>query len=367
MTMPGPTQDLINRCYAVLERCEQFETSDYLRSVFVSDELSPFRNHVKDDAPSISARVRLTVDYLLYQRTADDRHAFVIFLEVLRSSVKSGNALHNHIDALCSEFAQSLSQVSRINLPYVVVAMTEDEAGTLQSGDVFEDTKIAPFERDRFNTLAPSLPEGWVKDYGEQRDNWKLHTDHSSVMAVVLNEMFAHVNRCLRQPHNLPVIDGVSYSEAFFSADQQVETWDRLRRSGGLLVVDAISLFYPPIRKILQKSALISNEQIAFLVLSPLDFHASPINGQVEALVKEEMPVPFERYNDYLEHRYEIGSGNLRSVRRWLFNLFHKPEDMAGSIQRSKKNEGLKRFSSQESRTGGKMGATIYRQREVGQ
>jgi hypothetical protein len=40
---------------------------------------------------------------------------------------------------------------------------------------------------------------------------------------------------------------------------------------------------------------------------------------------------------------------------------------MAGTIQKHKKKAGLGRFSRQAPPTKGKMGATIYRQHEVGQ
>jgi len=363
--MPGPTQDLINRCYTILARCDHFSSLHSLQAVFVSEELRPFRDRLRD-AQSLDERIRLNVDYLLYQKTTDERHVFTLFLQALRPSSQI-DALYGDLEGLHNEFDQSLGQVNRINIPYVVAAMTKTEAEMLQSGTVFQDPRIAPIERDRFNALFPSLPGGWIDDYGERRDDWKLHADHRSVISTVLGDMFADINRCLRQPTNLPVIDGVSFSERFFSPEQQGDAWERLRQSGGLLIIDAISLFYPPIRQALVRSRLDAGDQMAVLVLSPLDFHTMPINGQVKNLVADEMPMTLARFAEHLDHRYEMGIGDLCGVQRWLFTLFSKPEDMAGIIQERKKALRLRQFRNQAPPTTDRMGGTIYRESEVRQ
>lgn len=362
--MPGPTQDLISRCYAVLMRCDQFGSFQSLRAVFVSEELLPFRDRLRD-AASMDERVRLTVDYLLYQPTMDGRNVFPLFLQALRP-VNEMDTLHGDLEGLRSEFEQSLGQVNRIPVPYVVVAMKQSEAAGLQSGAVFEDPRIAPIERDRFNALVQSLPDGWLEDYGDQRDEWRLHADHDSVIGAVLDEMFAHINRCLRQPDNLPILDGVSYSEEFFSPEQQAETWEYLGQSGGLLIIDAVSLFHPLIRQALMQSTLASSEQMAVLVLSPLDFYAAPVNTHVAGLITDEMPMTFARFAKHLNHRYEMGIGDLCGMQRWLFTLFSSPEDMAGLIQKRKKDVNRRRFLNQAPPLSGRMSRAIFRQSEVG-
>ncbi|MCD4739445.1 MAG: hypothetical protein K8R89_09355 [Anaerolineae bacterium] len=363
--MPGPTQDLINRCYAIIARCDHFHSLQSLQAVFISQELRPFRDRLRK-ADNLNERIRLNVAYLLYQKTADGRHAFVLFLETLRSLVGTGDALYDDIEALRNEFKQSLGQVNRIDVPYVVAAMTRTEADALQSGEVFEGTRIAQIERNRFNALTPFLPEGWIEDYGELHDDWKLHADHNSIMGTVLDEMFAQINHCLRQPQNLPVIDGISFSEPFFLPEQQIKTWEHLRQSGGLLVVDAISLFYPPIREALKQSTLTSREEMAVLVLSPLDFHVAPINSHVKNLVIEEMPMTFARFGEHLDYKYEMGIGDLCGIQRWLFTLFSNPADMAESIQKRRVDLNRMRFRKDAPPQTGRMSQTIFQQSEVG-
>ncbi|MBN1450152.1 MAG: hypothetical protein JW963_03980 [Anaerolineales bacterium] len=363
--MPGPTQDLINRCYAVLARCDQFRSLQSLQAIFVSEELSPFRDRLRN-ANNLGELIRLNVEYLLYQTTTDGHHIFTIFLQALRPSSEK-DALYSDLDNLCSEFEQSLGQVNRVNVPYVVAAMNQAEAADLQSGKVFQDSTIAPIEYDRFNALIPDLPKGWIEDYRERRDEWKLHADHQSVIGEVLRDMFADINHCLRQPQNLPVISSESFSERFFSPERQKETWENLRQSGGLLIVDAISLFYPPIRQALVRSRLDAGDQMAVLVLSPLDFHAAPINGQVKHLVLDEMPMTFARFAEHLDHRYEMGIGDLCGIQRWLFTLFTKPEDMVEIIQQRKKALRLEQFRNQAPPPTGKMAETIFRESEVEQ
>lgn len=359
--MPAITQDLINRCYAVLKRCDQFQSMASLRAVFVTQELQPFREGLRD-AESIEGRVQLNVEYLLYQKIDDGQYVFVVFLDTLRSSC-TGKALHDDLRDLQNEFGQSLGQTNRIPVPFVVAAMNRSEADSLQSGMVFDDPRIAPIERDRFNTLTPFLPEGWQQDYGEQRDDWKLHADHRTVIGTVLRDMFADINYDLRQSRGLPVIDGISYSERFFSSEQQGEAWDDLQISGGLLIVDAISLFYPPIRQALVLSTVAFSDQIAVLVLSPLDHHAAPVNGHITELVRQEMPMTFARFAKHLDHRLEMGIGDLCGVQRWLFTLFSRPEDMAEILQ--KRTVDLNRRRMRGQAVTGKMPGVIFRQNEV--
>jgi len=363
--MPGPTQDLINRCYAVLTRCDQFNSLLSLRAVFVSEELLPFRDRLRD-AHSLDERVRQNVDYLLYQTTTGGRYIFTLFLQALCPPSEI-DALHGDLVNLRSEFEQSLGQVKRINVPYVVAAMTRTEADALQSGAVFQDPRIAPFEQGRFEAVKPFLPEHWITDYGGRRDDWKLHADQSSMIGKVLDEMFAHINLCLRQPQNLPVIDPIPFSDEFFSSEKQGETWEYLRQSGGILIMDAVSLFYPPIRQALLQSALVSGEQMAVLVLSPIDFYAVPVNDRVKDLVAEEMPMTFARFAKHLDYRYEMGVGDLWGVQRWLFTLFSNPTDMAASVQQRKVDLNRVRFRTQAPLPTGKMSGMIFRQSEVEQ
>ncbi len=353
------TQDLLDRCYATLERCYQFDSLDNLRTVFNSNELSPFRDHLPDDS-SRAKRIRQTVDYLLYQRISDNRPVFPLFLKALRPS-KPGDVLYTDLDTLSDEFQRGLEQGSCVSVPYVVAAMKRQEAESLQNGAAFQGPKIAPIDRDRFNELLPQLPEHWMENYGTGREEWKLHADHSSVIGLVLNEMFEHINFCLGQPQNLQ-IDKKPLSEAFFSPEQQVEVWRELQQSGGLLIVDAISLFYPPILKALKDSALLSNEHIAVLVLSPLDFYVMPVNRHIIELIKEEMAVAYSRFEE-LDHRYEMGIGDRSGIKRWLFTLFSKPENMAETIKNRRADSNRGRMRRQSTRDG--MPNVIFRQSEA--
>ena len=369
--MSGPSQELINRCYTILARCEQFSSLNNLRAVFVSEELRPFRDRLLD-AKSVDERIRLNVDYLLDQMTADRRHVFPLFLQALLPASEK-DALYSELEHLRVEFEQALGQVDRIVVPYVVAAMTRSEADSLQTGQVFQDREIAPVERERFETLRPALPGSWVKDYGERRDEWRLHTDHKSVIGQVLDMVFDEINYQLRQPENLPLIAGDSLSEKFFSPEHQGKSWEYLRRSGGLLIVDVISLFYPSIRKALVDSGLAARDEIAVLILSPLDFHALPANNCISELIKKEWALIFTRFARNLDHRYEMGSGNLYGIQRWLFNLFSRPDDMATIINERKKRSHLKKMRDKmrdkmrrerASASIGSMGRTIFHQRQ---
>ena len=51
--------------YESYVRCDQFRSLHILQAVFVSEELRPFRDRLRE-ADNLDARIRLNVDYLLF-------------------------------------------------------------------------------------------------------------------------------------------------------------------------------------------------------------------------------------------------------------------------------------------------------------
>ena len=97
--MKGLPQDLHNRCRSALLQCSEFESNASLRAVFVTEELSPFRDGLPDTANKTD-RVAQCLAYLLPKNLSDNRPLLPLFLEALRDRYHEGDALRGTLDTL---------------------------------------------------------------------------------------------------------------------------------------------------------------------------------------------------------------------------------------------------------------------------
>jgi hypothetical protein len=166
------TQELYARCRATLLKCGEFDSHASLQAVFVTAELTLYR----DGLPTTSRkneRVSETIGYLLPKRLSDGRSVLPVFLTALCARYNSGDELHDELGKRCSEAEQELDRVRIIDVPFIIAAMTHDEATDLIAGTVFDNPTVAPVERTRFREFREALHEHGIADllshYGEHR------------------------------------------------------------------------------------------------------------------------------------------------------------------------------------------------------
>jgi hypothetical protein len=80
-------------------RCSEFDNNASLRTVFVTDELHPFRSRLPS-AANKSARVDACLAFLADKRLSDGRAVLPLFLTALRDRYQPGDALRDELDAL---------------------------------------------------------------------------------------------------------------------------------------------------------------------------------------------------------------------------------------------------------------------------
>lgn len=100
--MNGLPSDIYRRCRDVLAKCAEFESNTLLRSVFVTEELAPFKGGVQN-AASKNDRIDLCLEFLLSKQLRDGRQAFHVFLETLRDRYRQGDMLHDELDRLAQD------------------------------------------------------------------------------------------------------------------------------------------------------------------------------------------------------------------------------------------------------------------------
>ena len=90
---------LYQECYSLLSRCSQFDRRETLMTLFVVQELSPFKVGLPDASNSQELVLR-TVAYLLGKRTPTNKPVLPIFVRVLQGLVPEEELLHEQLRRL---------------------------------------------------------------------------------------------------------------------------------------------------------------------------------------------------------------------------------------------------------------------------
>jgi hypothetical protein len=107
--MPGLPPDLYTQCRTVLLRCREFESYRILRTVFVTDQLFPFRIGLPS-ADNPGELVDRCLEYLLGKRLTGARPAMPVFLATLRDRYQPGDALRDELEALYDAVQSAMAQ-----------------------------------------------------------------------------------------------------------------------------------------------------------------------------------------------------------------------------------------------------------------
>ncbi len=190
-------------------------------------------------------------------------------------------------------------------LPFVIAAMTRQEAEELKNGSCFSDEQ----ERKRFEEFESRLREqgvaDWIEQYGEERDDWRPHCcgDGRSIKEVV-TEVFQWVAS--------PIKEIEFYSREFFEEDP--DTWDKCHP--GVVVIDAISLFHPTVKETLKESDVL--REVAIVILSPFNTDAMPVTEKIQEHVRGKLKSMAKKFNNFQETKYVLGISNIHSLIHWL-------------------------------------------------
>jgi hypothetical protein len=217
--------------------------------------------------------------------------------------------------------------VSAIGLPFVIFAMIDQEVDELLSGEVFERATVAPVDRQDFARLRDELQRHGLDDafqfYGALREDWRPPISNGLTIRDALGEVVQKLNQQRRQIPDTPIIRPQFFSEDFLSddTDWRDKTWTQLENLGCVLVVDAISMFHPLLRSKLERSELSSKERTSIIFLLPISPNGLPLGRFVERHIEQHMPRAFNRFATQLDLLCELGSGDIRNVKRWLFSV----------------------------------------------
>jgi hypothetical protein len=205
--------------------------------------------------------------------------------------------------------------------------MTLDEAEELKN-KLDSAEHALEGESHYFKDLIESLKAYGVDEfteyYGSSREDWKPYACSESTIRETILEIVSEVNIYHEKlGFNSPIIKAQFLSDDCFGLDsnKRIEAWNELKRKGCVIVVDSVSLFQPFVRDKFLNAEVGSHENVSILTLSPINPSMVEANRILEKLVSEKMEQAFFRFHQNLDKRCEIGIGDLRSIKRWLFSI----------------------------------------------
>ena len=105
--MAGLSEGLYRRCRITLLKCDQFDSDDALRNLFMIDALYPFR-HRLPDSTNKSQRIDQYLDFGLSERLDDGRLVLLASLAILCQKYQPGDAFHGELENLLAEVKHEL-------------------------------------------------------------------------------------------------------------------------------------------------------------------------------------------------------------------------------------------------------------------
>jgi predicted component of type VI protein secretion system len=221
-----------------------------------------------------------------------------------------------------------------ITINFVVIAMTETQAGLLLSEMPFNDPNIPPLTSRRgrnlpseFEALKQAIISygitGLQNSYHATPDEWQPPTYGTKTIRSVIEDTLDKFNK-KRESNPDPFSPRLSADFLSLSFLGDLKAWydttEKIKREGGILVVDALSLFHGTLYKLLDASKLTSQWNVDTIVLSPISARKIAVNEMIDQDLQDRLEDAFDQFMDKFEPRYELGIGDMLAVQRWLYS-----------------------------------------------
>lgn len=221
-------------------------------------------------------------------------------------------------------------------IPFVIASMTRAQAESMLTRPVCDDTnQMIDFDNflkifyNFLETLRPHMSNEHSeihssKDildcYGALHEEWSPLFCESkiSIKDIIISAM-QHVN-FYREANGYSKVVPRFASDEFFDPKRAPDIVRFFQNRGGVLIVDALSMFHPDISEAVAKSEITSRPEVAILVVSPIDAAGLKVNSEIENALHTVHPQAHQRFHTEFDRTCEIDLGNVRSLNRWLVN-----------------------------------------------
>lgn len=215
-----------------------------------------------------------------------------------------------------------------VGLPFVVVAMTGDEAVHLQQHPDEVGAVLSAASFERFKQLRDSLEQdstAWPARYGPSRLSWKALGSAASIREV-LDGIVARLNSAASGTGTDRKLKLQYYPiDPVITRDPMLRPiYAAMARAGCVALVDELSLFHPGLRR--EAQGFLNQPQVSVLTVAPVAAVRSGIEELLEAEARRQLGEPYNRYDLDLDPRCEFGVEEERHLKRWLHRSL--PETM---------------------------------------
>ncbi len=180
------SQQTLVRCRAAFEQCAEFTSDALLRSVFVTDELAPFRLGLPS-AGALDQRIALALEYLLTRKHRSGQPALLFFVAALRDRYQTGDAIREELDALHGEISAALSPAGPGNPPPAPPAGPNTATVRALLNDAFSDGELTTLCFDYYPAVYDQFSSSMSKPDKIQR--LIEHCARQGQMAALLSKV----------------------------------------------------------------------------------------------------------------------------------------------------------------------------------
>lgn len=237
------------------------------------------------------------------------------------------------------DFKKTPPRFQRIPISVLIVAMNAAQAEELIDNN--NNGKFQIFKQ----YFAVEEIQYWKQHYKESRNDWRPYFCFDKSIRDILCEMVKSINeRYYDEGEDVPQILYLHLIENFFDEndeEKQFQNIENFADSGGVVIIDAISLFHPDIQKIFSRSQIISHKNIAILGIIPVNQEFLEKINQIEILLKEFTSIwhAFQRFDGNFDLPCEFGISKLQTMRRWLYDTLPKVNKLS-AYEHKERNSG---------------------------
>jgi hypothetical protein len=246
--------------------------------------------------------------------------------------------LEKEIITFLTEVKKYINEVKRslcinpIKIMCVVLSMTTCEAMSLKnSSDIIVNDLFKSLQFYNINDISDYYRdnrEDWIPYAHADRFELDPQQDADNTNRSIRTIISSLINKFNNESNKFIELNFVT--EDFFNSSSLRK---ELRKQGGIIIVDAVSLLHENIKNVLLQSAVTGDEKISILAISPINPCNIQTNQILEDFIKNNLESLYFDFREPFNRRREIARGDFRTINTWFYSILDEkkqPQATAG-------------------------------------